>query len=180
MTQLESFLQFIIDYWLPIVGVAVGVLILLCGYSVWLRRVRARARKAWLEVYELFLKRADRIPLLIELARAEMPEHESLYQELISARAATAGMFLPSSQKHAAEKNLGETLNRVLGEISTHGGHKKHAIFLALLHEFESWGSELQLTLISYTRTLRLTSTFGSLPDGYQDFNYSDSSESQG
>ncbi len=178
MTPLESLLQFIVDTWLLIVLVAVGIFVVVGVYMAWLRRVRARAAKAWLEVYEIFLKRADKIPLLIELARAEMPEYEPLYQELIAARAATAGMFLPSSQKHAAEKNLAETLDRVLHEITAHHAHKNSAQLLALLHEFTQWESELQLSLAAYKRSLRLYDTFGSLPEGYQDFNYSDQPQS--
>lgn len=165
MTLLESFLQFILDAWLPIVTGVVGVLVLVIAYTAWRRRVQARAAKAWLDVYEMFLRRADKVPLLIELARADMPEYESLYQELITARAATAGMFLPSPQKHAAEKNLGETLDRVIREITAHHAHKQNAQLLALLHEFTEWEPQLQLTLVAYKRTLRLSGSSFEYPD---------------
>lgn len=140
--------------------VAIGVIVILCilvvGYFLFLRRVRVRVRKAWLAVYEMYLARADKIPLLIELARREMPEYESLYEELIVARAGTAGMFLFSPQKQAAEEHLGETLDRVIREIRAFLGRKHHAQLVALLHEFEGWDVEFQRVLIAYRRTLRL------------------------
>ncbi len=156
--------------------VVIGVIVILCilvvGYFLFLRRVRVRVRKAWLNVYEMFLARADRVPLLVELVRGEVPGHESLLQELIGVRVATAGKALPTQEKRVAEEALGEVLARVVGEIEHHEKLQGSAMFAALLSEFSRWDAEFELAMIGYRRSLAVYQSlaFGSLPDGYEIF----------
>lgn len=179
LDAMELLLQRIIENWLAIVIIAVVVIGASTAYLAFLRGIERRVTKAWLEVYETFLARADKAPLLVELIREGAaldgaPSYESLLEELISARAATAGMPLPTEQKRIAEKNFEAVLTRVIGEISQQPAFKKNAHLLALLQEFSAWDSQVQFSILGYTRTLRLYRSFslGSMPGGYIPFEY--------
>lgn len=178
---METFLSLLVENWIAIVAIAVSVVVVAVIYFSVLSRMERRVKKAWLDVYETFLSRADKIPLLVELVREEAHEEgaavsplEGLLQELIVARTETAGLAHPSDRKRAAEKALGEVLERVLGDVSAHGMLKKNAAILGLLKEFQMWAPRVQLAIVAYTRTLRLYRrvALGGTPDGYGEFEY--------
>lgn len=176
---METFLQQLVDNWVVILMIAIGV-IAVCGAYWWfVGGIARRVAKAWLTVYEDFLERADKVPLLVELVRGEAHTEterpfESLLRELIVARAGTAAISLPCVEKFRAEKAFEEVLNRVLGEVSGHDMLKKNVVFLGLLKEFAAWPERLELDILAYVRTLRLYRgvAFGSVPAGYEGFEY--------
>lgn len=93
-----------------------------------------------LAVYENFLARADRVPLLVEIVRRYAPgEFGPLLSELIRVRGATEGIVEPSDEKLEKERELGEVLERALGEFSSHEILRKTPIFVKLLGEFREW-----------------------------------------
>lgn len=97
-----------------------------------------------LAVYENFLARADRVPLLIEVVRRYAPgEFEALQSELIRVRGSTEGMSEASDQKMKCESVLGEVLERVLAEFSSHEVLRVTPIFVKLLGEFSMWSDRV-------------------------------------
>ncbi len=178
---METLLQNIIDSWLLIVTIIVIVIVAAIGYSWLAARMERRVKKAWLDLYELFLARADRIPLLIESARqgitqegADPHAYDGIFDELIIARAATSAMPHPSRQKYEAEKELEKVLARTIETLSTHEGVKKQVLFHGILRELAPWSNELEMHILGYNRTLRTYRSFalGSLPEGYETFEY--------
>ncbi len=167
---MEAFLSLLAENWVAIAIIIACVLVAAIVYFAVLSRMERRVKKAWLEVYETFLSRADKVPLLVELIREDIPG----VQALIAARAATAGMARPSDQKRAAEKALEEVLAGVLSEVALHPSLKKNAAVLELLKEFQMWPARLQTALFGYIRTLRLYRrvALGGQPEGYGEFTY--------
>ncbi|MFA7277814.1 MAG: hypothetical protein WC101_02380 [Candidatus Gracilibacteria bacterium] len=175
---MENLLQNLVDHWVTILAVVIIVIAAATAYLMFLSRLERRVRKAWLDVYECFLSRSDKAPLLVEFVRDGMkdgiPDYESLLDELIVARGATANMALPDEAKRLVEKSFEEVLLRVIGETSEQAGLKKNAHFLALLKEFDEWNSRVELLIVAYLRTLRIYKgfAFGSTPEGYGEFEY--------
>lgn len=178
---MEALLSLLTENWIAIAFIIVSVVVAAVVYVWLLARIERRVKKAWLEVYETFLSRADKVPLLVELVREEAREAgessdslEQLLQALIVARAATAGMSRPSAQKSATEKAFEEALRRVLDDVSSHASLKKNAMFLGLLQEFSAWSPRLQMAISAYVRTLRTYRrlALGGMPEGYGAFEY--------
>ncbi len=167
---MEAFLSVLVENWVAIAIIIVCVLVAAVVYFAALSRMERRVKKAWLEVYETFLSRADKVPLLVELIRDDIPG----VQALIAARAATSDMARPSDQKRAAEKAFEEALGRVLSEVALHPSLKKNALVLELLKEFQVWPARLQTAIAGYTRTLRMYRrvALGGQPEGYGEFTY--------
>lgn len=151
---------------------SIAIIVGVVAYLLFLRSLRGRVKRAWLSVYECFLARADRVPLLVELVRGGAPEYQSLLNELIVARSATAGMARPSEEKRDAEKVLSDVLIRVIHEVEHRDELKKNMMFDALLREFSGWETELELTIIGYRRALAVyrSLAFGRVPEGYGEF----------
>lgn len=175
---MENLLQNFVDHWITILAVIIVVVGATTAYLMFLSRLEERVRKAWLDVYECFLSRSDKAPLLVEFVRGGVkdgvPDYESLLDELIAARSATANMALPDETKRLVEKSFEEVLLRVIGETSQQPGLKKNAHFLALLKEFDEWNFRVELLIVAYLRTLRIYKgfAFGSTPEGYGGFEY--------
>ncbi|MCX6733438.1 MAG: hypothetical protein NTX63_01350 [Candidatus Peregrinibacteria bacterium] len=131
--------------------------------------------RCWLAVYETFLARADRIPLLVELVRKNMPHtYESLLKELIVARDATSGFTLPSHDKYIAEKALSEVLVRVLEELQTREEIKNDATYISFVKYLNTWELRLDRALLDYERSLHTHQLFclGMSPKGYEEFSW--------
>ena len=129
----------------------------------------------WLAVYEAFLARADKIPLLVELVRGGMPHmHESLLKELIVARDATSGFTLPSREKYMAEKALSEVLVRVLEELQIREEIKNDPAFISFVKYLDTWELRLDRALLDYERALHAHQLFcfGRSPQGYEEFSW--------
>lgn len=93
-----------------------------------------------LAVYEHFLARADRVPLLVEIVRRYAPGgFESLLGELIVARDGTSGRVEITDEKLEKERVLGDVLERALAEFSSHEILGVTPIFVKLLGEFREW-----------------------------------------
>lgn len=178
---METLLQNIIDNWLTIVAIIVIVIAAAIAYSWLVARLERRVKKSWLDVYECFLSRADRIPLLIESARqgitqegADPHAYDGIFDELIAARAATSAMPHPSRQKYEAEKDFEKVLTRTIETLSTHEGVKKQVLFHGVLNELSTWSDELESHILGYNRALRTyrSLALGSLPESYEPFEY--------
>ncbi len=131
----------------------------------------------WLAVYETFLARADKIPLLVELVRKRMPHtFESLLKELIVARDATSGFTLPSREKYTAEKALSEVLVRVLEELQEREEIKNDPGFISFVRYLDTWELRLDKALLDYERALHAHQLlcFGRSPRGYVEFSWED------
>lgn len=151
------------------------------AYRFFTMRLLRDVERAWLGVYEYFLKRADRVPLLIETIRAEVHgngsmagPYEGLLHELIEARAATAAMPLPSLEKAAVEKNFAAVLERVLEEFREREEFKKNHAFIKLLKEFSEFDAHLSGILLNYHRATDAyrVFTFGCSSSLYRPFSY--------
>lgn len=132
-------------------------------------------KQSWLAVYESFLARADKIPLLVELVRREMPHtYESLLKELIVAREATAGFTLPSHEKYVAEKALSEVLVRAIEELRGRDEIKNNPTFLSFVKYLDTWELRLDRALLEYERSLHAHKLlcFGMSPKGYEEFTW--------
>lgn len=131
--------------------------------------------RCWLAVYEAFLARADKIPLLVELARKKLPHtHDSLLKELIVARDATSGFTLPSHDKYVAEKALSEVLVRVLEELQAREEIKNDTAFISFVKYLDTWELRLDRALLDYERALHTHQLFcfGMRPEGYEEFSW--------
>jgi len=129
----------------------------------------------WLAVYEAFLARADKIPLLVELVRKRIPHtYESLLKELIVARDATAGFTLPSREKYMAEKALSEALVRVLEELQAREEIKNDPAFISFVKYLDTWELRVDRALLDYQRVLHTHQLFcfGRSPKGYGEFSW--------
>ncbi len=132
-------------------------------------------KKSWLAVYETFLARADKIPLLVEMTRKQLPHsYESLLKELIVARDATSGFSLPSHEKYAAEHALHEVLEHVLEELEKQDEIKNNPIFTTYVQNRSAWEMRLNRAILEYNRALHMHQVccFGISPRGYTDFHY--------
>lgn len=129
----------------------------------------------WLAVYEAFLARADKIPLLVELVRKRIPHtYESLLKELIVARDATSGFTLPSHEKYTAEKALSEVLIRVLEELQVREEIKNDPAFISFVKYLDTWELRVDRALLDYQRALHTHQLFcfGRSPKGYEEFSW--------
>ncbi len=131
--------------------------------------------RCWLAVYEAFLARTDKIPLLVELVRKRMPHtYDSLLKELIVARDATSGFTLPSHEKYVAEKALNEVLMRVLEELHGRDEIKNDSVCISFVKYLDTWELRLDRALLDYERALHTHQLFcfGRSPQGYEDFSW--------
>ena len=154
--------------------VSLSILALIAVYFMTLRRGRRRVAKSWLTVYEIFLKRADKIPRLVELIRREMPKHSDILEKLIHARSETQNMSLPSLEKSVCEHRLTDALNDVISWISaTHPLSSEHAIS-RVIRELDTWDSPLNPSVTHYNNALTNCTYFrlGKALRGYQKFQY--------
>lgn len=114
--------------------------------------------KSWLNVYEMLLARADKIPLLVEILR----EHDDIFKKnrellwnLIDARSETAGMSLPSQEKLEAENRLTRALKLTLISIAETSTLQNNTQLIKLLDEFASLEKKLTWVAEVYNREIR-------------------------
>jgi LemA protein len=143
---------------LLVVGVIVVVLILGIGWGVGVNNELVRSEQLvnekWAQVQNVYQRRADLIPNLVETVKGFAAQERTVLEEVTKARASVAGIKATPElindpqafQKfQQAQSQLGGALSRLLVTVERYPDLKSNQNFLALQSQLE--GTENRITV---------------------------------
>jgi LemA protein len=151
-----------------LVGVAALVLIVLAGAYVSIGNdlvAREQAmREAWAQVQNVYQRRADLIPNLVETVKGFAAQERAVLEEVTRARASVAAVQVtpellrdPEALRkfQEAQAQLGGALSRVLAVVERYPELKSNQNFLALQSQLEGTENRIQVERRRFNEAVR-------------------------
>jgi LemA protein len=149
-------------------GVAALVVIVLAGAFVSIGNdlvAREQAmREAWAQVQNVYQRRADLIPNLVETVKGFAAQERTVLEEVTRARASVAGLQVPPEllrdpealrKFEEAQAQLGGALGRLLAVVERYPDLKSNQNFLALQSQLEGTENRIQVERRRYNEAVR-------------------------
>ncbi len=138
--------------WLILAVVAIGFLFSSCGYNTMVSKDEG-VSSAWSQVENVYQRRADLIPNLVETVKGYAQHEQETFTKVIEARAqATATKIDPSNmtpealrQFQEAQQGLSSALSRLMVVVEQYPDLKANQNFLDLQAQLE--GTENRITV---------------------------------
>ena len=153
---------------LVVLGVVALAVIIALGWFVstgntFVAREQA-VREAWAQVQNVYQRRADLIPNLVEVVKGFAAQERTVLEEVTRARATVAGMQVtpeilrdPESLKkfQEAQAQLGGALGRLLAVVERYPDLKSNQNFLALQSQLEGTENRIAVERRRYNEAAR-------------------------
>jgi len=157
---------------LIVLGAVALAIILVLGWSVsvgndLVAREQA-ARAAWAQVQNVYQRRADLIPNLVETVKGFAAQERTVLEEVTRARATVAGMQVtpelvqdPEALRkfQEAQSQLGGALGRLLAVVERYPDLKSNQNFLALQSQLEGTENRIAVERRRYNEAVRAYNT---------------------
>ena len=153
---------------LLVVGVIVVVLILGIGWGVGVNNELVRSEQLvnekWAQVQNVYQRRADLIPNLVETVKGFAAQERTVLEEVTKARASVAGIKAtpelindPAAFKkfQDAQAQLGGALSRLLVTVERYPELKSNQNFLALQSQLEGTENRIAVERMRYNEAVR-------------------------
>ncbi len=134
--------------------IALGVVVWAVGVNNQLVRLEQDVNEKWAQVQNVYQRRADLVPNLVETVKGFAAQERTVLNEVVSARArASSIQLLPEAlsdpnalrQFQAAQNQLGGALSRLLVTVERYPELRSNQNFLALQSQLE--GTENRITV---------------------------------
>jgi len=151
----------------PLFVVLAGLMLAGCGINV-IPTEEERAKAAWSDVLNQYLRRSDLIPNLVETVKGYAAQEKDVLTSVIEARAKATSIRVDAStitnpeqfkQFQDAQAGLSSALGRLIAVSEAYPDLKSNANFLALQSQIEGTENRIAVARRDYIEAVRVYNT---------------------